>query len=122
MTVDDLTFDDRGLIPAVVQQYDTGEVLMVAWMNAESLRLTQETGTRGSGVAAARSSGTRAPRAVTCSRSRIFSRTATRIPSSSRSTRPVPPVTPATAPVFSSISVAQNSVFNFWALYWGRCE
>ena len=44
MTVDDLTFDDRGLIPAVVQQYDTGEVLMVAWMNAESLRLTQETG------------------------------------------------------------------------------
>ena len=45
MTVDDLTFDDRGLIPCVVQQYDTGEVLMVAWMNAESLRLTQETGT-----------------------------------------------------------------------------
>lgn len=45
MTIDDLAFDDRGLIPAVVQQYDTGEVLMVAWMNAESLRLTQETGT-----------------------------------------------------------------------------
>ena len=45
MTIDDLTFDDRGLIPAVVQQYDTGEVLMVAWMNAESLRLTLETGT-----------------------------------------------------------------------------
>ena len=40
-----LKFDDRGLIPAVVQQYDTGEVLMVAWMNAESLRLTQETKT-----------------------------------------------------------------------------
>ena len=32
----DLKFDDRGLIPAVVQQYDTGEVLMVAWMSAES--------------------------------------------------------------------------------------
>ena len=45
MTIDDLTFDDRRLIPAVVQQYDTGEVLMVAWMNAESLRLTLETGT-----------------------------------------------------------------------------
>ncbi len=29
----DLKFDDRGLIPAVVQQYDTGEVLMVAWMS-----------------------------------------------------------------------------------------
>ena len=39
----ELKFDDRGLIPAVVQQYDTDEVLMVAWMNAESLRLTQET-------------------------------------------------------------------------------
>ena len=41
----DLKFDDRGLIPAVVQQYDTGEVLMVAWMSAESLRLTRQTGT-----------------------------------------------------------------------------
>ena len=41
----ELKFDERGLIPAVVQQYDTGEVLMVAWMSAESLRLTQETGT-----------------------------------------------------------------------------
>ena len=38
-------FDERGLVPAVVQQESTGEVLMVAWMNAESLRLTQETGT-----------------------------------------------------------------------------
>jgi phosphoribosyl-AMP cyclohydrolase len=43
MTID-LTFDDRGLIPAVVQDAETGDVLMVAWMNAESLRLTQETG------------------------------------------------------------------------------
>lgn len=39
-----LKFDDRGLIPAIVQQHDTGEVLMMAWMNAESLRLTFETG------------------------------------------------------------------------------
>lgn len=44
MSIDELSFDERGLIPAVVQQYDTGDVLMVAWMNAESLRLTQETG------------------------------------------------------------------------------
>ena len=43
MTID-LTFDDRDLIPAVVQDAKTGDVLMVAWMNAESLRLTQETG------------------------------------------------------------------------------
>ncbi len=40
----ELKFDDRGLIPTVVQDATTGEVLMVAWMNAESLRLTQETG------------------------------------------------------------------------------
>lgn len=38
-------FDERGLVPAVVQQAGTGEVLMVAWMSAESLRLTLETGT-----------------------------------------------------------------------------
>lgn len=37
-------FDDRGLIPAVVQQHDTGEVLMVAWMSAASLQRTRELG------------------------------------------------------------------------------
>ncbi len=45
MGIDELKFDAQGLIPCVVQQYDTGEVLMVAWMNAESVRLTLETGT-----------------------------------------------------------------------------
>ena len=40
-----LTYDERGLIPCVVQQYDTGEVLMVAWMNEESVGLTLERGT-----------------------------------------------------------------------------
>lgn len=39
-----LRFDDRGLIPAVVQQHDTGEILMFAWMNATSLELTLERG------------------------------------------------------------------------------
>lgn len=38
-------FDERGLVPAVVQQQGSGEVLMVAWMNAESLALTASTGT-----------------------------------------------------------------------------
>ena len=37
-------FDEKGLVPCVVQQEGTGEVLMVAWMNAGSLRLTLETG------------------------------------------------------------------------------
>ncbi len=41
---DDLNWDDRGLIPTVVQDADTGMVLMVAWMSRESLRLTLETG------------------------------------------------------------------------------
>ena len=40
----ELKFDERGLIPAVVQDAETREVLMVAWMNAEALRLTRETG------------------------------------------------------------------------------
>ncbi len=40
-----LKYDARGLIPCVVQQYDTGEVLMVAWMNEESVGLTLKTGT-----------------------------------------------------------------------------
>ena len=39
-----LHFDDRGLIAGVVQDATTGAVLMVAWMNAEALRLTQTTG------------------------------------------------------------------------------
>ena len=39
-----LVYDDRGLLPVVAQQWDTGEVLMVAWMNEEALRRTLETG------------------------------------------------------------------------------
>ena len=41
--IDDLTYDDAGLIPAVVQQHDTGEVLMVAHMNRDALAKTLET-------------------------------------------------------------------------------
>ena len=40
----DVRFDERGLIPAVVQDATTLEVLMVAYMNAEALRMTVETG------------------------------------------------------------------------------
>ena len=39
-----LKYDDRGLITAVVQDANNNDVLMVAWMNAESVRLTQESG------------------------------------------------------------------------------
>ena len=44
MTVDDLGFDAQGLIPAVVQEADTGDVLMVAWMDREAVTKTLETG------------------------------------------------------------------------------
>ncbi|HSN06748.1 MAG TPA: phosphoribosyl-AMP cyclohydrolase [Candidatus Angelobacter sp.] len=36
--------DEHGLVAAVAQQWDTGEVLMLAWMDAEALRRTIETG------------------------------------------------------------------------------
>ncbi len=35
-----IQFDAQGLVPTIAQQYDTGEVLMMAWMNEESLRET----------------------------------------------------------------------------------
>ena len=40
----EVVFDERGLVPCVVQDWQTGEVLTLAYMNAESLRLTRETG------------------------------------------------------------------------------
>ncbi len=41
--VSSLVFNDQGLIPAIVQEQSTGEVLMMAWMNVESLKKTIET-------------------------------------------------------------------------------
>ena len=40
----EVTFDANGLVPAIAQQHDTGEVLMMAWMNRDSLAETLETG------------------------------------------------------------------------------
>ena len=37
-------FDDAGLVAAIIQQWDTREVLMLAWMDAEALRRTLTTG------------------------------------------------------------------------------
>ena len=44
MTPDELTYDGQGLIPAVVQEAETGEVLMVAWMNRDAVANTLVTG------------------------------------------------------------------------------
>jgi len=42
--LDKLAFNSDGLIPAIAQQHDTGEVLMLAWMNRDAVRETLETG------------------------------------------------------------------------------
>jgi phosphoribosyl-AMP cyclohydrolase len=40
--LDEIRFDDRGLIPAIVQDAENGDVLMVAWMSRDSLERTLE--------------------------------------------------------------------------------
>jgi len=42
--IDELKYDANGLIPAIVQEHGTGRVLMMAWMNKESLAKTLEIG------------------------------------------------------------------------------
>jgi len=42
--LDELKYDANGLIPAIVQEHSTGRVLMVAWMNKESLERTLQIG------------------------------------------------------------------------------
>ena len=42
--LDGLPFNADGLLPAIAQQYDSGEVLMMAWMNREALEETLERG------------------------------------------------------------------------------
>ena len=43
MFYDEIKFDEKGLVPAVVQHYASNKVLMVAYMNRESLEKTVET-------------------------------------------------------------------------------
>ncbi|NCC27387.1 MAG: phosphoribosyl-AMP cyclohydrolase [Gammaproteobacteria bacterium] len=42
--LDAIKWDAQGLVPAIAQEHGTGTILMMAWMNPESLRLTRETG------------------------------------------------------------------------------
>ncbi|XKF16866.1 phosphoribosyl-AMP cyclohydrolase [Halomonas sp. BLK-85] len=42
--LDAIKFNEQGLIPAIAQQFDSGEVLMMAWMNREALNETLRTG------------------------------------------------------------------------------
>ncbi|HOE57145.1 MAG TPA: phosphoribosyl-AMP cyclohydrolase, partial [Bacillota bacterium] len=40
MLMNNIKFDEKGLVPAIVQEYETGEVLMMAYMSRESLGKT----------------------------------------------------------------------------------
>ena len=42
--VDAIAFNDDGLVPAIAQQFDSGEVLMMAWMNRDAVAETLKTG------------------------------------------------------------------------------
>ena len=42
--LDQIKWNDAGLVPAIAQEHDTGQVLMVAWMNKEALKTTLEEG------------------------------------------------------------------------------
>ena len=42
--LDEVAFDDRGLVPVVTQDAESGKVLMLAWANREALEETAETG------------------------------------------------------------------------------
>jgi phosphoribosyl-AMP cyclohydrolase len=42
--IDSLRFDHQGLIPAIAQQHDSGEVLMLAWMNRQAINQTIASG------------------------------------------------------------------------------
>jgi phosphoribosyl-ATP pyrophosphohydrolase/phosphoribosyl-AMP cyclohydrolase len=44
MQIEQFAFNEQGLIPAVLQDQETGQVLMVAYMNPEAIRLTLNTG------------------------------------------------------------------------------
>jgi len=44
MKIDELKFNQDGLIPAIVQQFDNKEVLMLAWMSKESIQKTLDDG------------------------------------------------------------------------------
>lgn len=44
MAINTLKFDEKGLIPVIIQDVNTGEILMFAWMNNESFNQTLETG------------------------------------------------------------------------------
>ena len=75
----DKYFQKGELIPAIAFDVDTKTVLMLAYMNRESLRKTLETGYTCTGAVPDRNFGTRVPPAGTYRKSFLFTATATMI-------------------------------------------
>lgn len=64
MDFEKIRFDEKGLVPAVVQDYFTKEVLTVAYMNRESLEITVKEGYTVSTAEAGRNFGEREKQAA----------------------------------------------------------
>ena len=90
-SIPELTYNEAGLIPCIVQDAKTREVLMMAWMNEESVRLTLEQRTTWF-------FGTRAARPATRKRSSSCATTATPTACSHWWSPQAPPATRATPP------------------------
>ena len=97
----DLYFRKSDLIPAIIQDDDTGEVLMLAYMNRESFRKSWRRGPPGSTAAAARPCGTRGRPPATPRPSSASGRTATTTHCCCGSSRRGRPATPAATAVFT---------------------
>lgn len=78
--IDELKFNEKGLIPAIVQDHYSKKVLMMAWMNKESLEISLREKKTCFYAAAVRNSGERVRRAGMCSIFPVFMRTAIRTP------------------------------------------
>ncbi len=104
-SIDELvSYDGDGLVPCVVQDWSTGEVLTLAYMNEQALLARARAASCTCGAARATSNGTRAPPAATSSACGRCAWTATATPCSRSSSPPGPPATPASAPAFTAAS------------------
>ena len=104
-----IAYDERGLVPCVIQDWRTGEVLTLAYMNAEALARTRETGelhlwsrSRDELWHKGATSGQHAGGARRCAT------TATPTPCSRSSSPPAPPATPASAPASTTASSSRR--------------
>jgi phosphoribosyl-ATP pyrophosphohydrolase/phosphoribosyl-AMP cyclohydrolase len=97
-----IAYDERGLVPCVIQDWSTGEVLTLAYMNAEALERTRATGNCTSGAARAGSCGARGPPRATPRPCTACATTATPTPCSRSSSRPAPPATRGSARAFTA--------------------